>query len=271
MPSPFPGMDPYLEGPESFQGFHAGFIIYLIEALQSRLPQPYYAVAAERTTIGTTRAHIEPDASIIREEVPTPRDRSGGVATAEAVATEPVVVSVPRHALRETYLELYTRKADEEQLITVVEVLSPANKTPGDGNRSLYVRKQHQVLESQVHLVEIDLLRGGTHTTAVPLDWLRLNVPVYDYHVCIHHFDNLEDFFVYPIYLGGRLPSIAIPLLPGDGSVTVDLQAVFTRTYDAGPYARRIRYAGPVPPPEMPPAYTEWVTKLLREKGLRPA
>ena len=119
--------------------------------------------------------------------------------------------------------------------------------------------------------LKIDLLRAGTHTTAIPLDWLRLRVPHYDYHVCIHHFDNLEDFFIYPIYLGGGLPCIAIPLLPGDGSVQVDLQAVFNRTYDAGPYSRRIKYAGPVPPPEMPPAYVEWVTKRLCEKGLRTA
>src|SRR5262245_50035349 len=134
MPSPFPGMDPFLEGEVFFSDFHQSFAIYLREAIQALLPQPDYATAAERTRIGTTHAHIEPDTSVIREEVPTPRDRFGGVAVAEAIATEPVVVTVPHNQLRETYLELYTRKGDDEQLVAVIEVLSPSNKTPGDGN-----------------------------------------------------------------------------------------------------------------------------------------
>ena len=37
-----------------------------------------------------------------------------------------------------------------------------------------------------------------------------------------------------------RLPPLAIPLLPGDPDVTVDLQAVFDRAYDAGPYRREV-------------------------------
>ncbi|MGH3577865.1 MAG: DUF4058 family protein, partial [Mycobacterium sp.] len=54
----------------------------------------------------------------------------------------------------------------------VIEVLSPANKAAGSEGRRLYLAKQRQLLESQTHLLEIDVLRQGEHTAAPPLDWL---------------------------------------------------------------------------------------------------
>ena len=43
MPSPFPGMDPYLEAPAFWSGFRATFIVHIRAALTGRLPQGYYA------------------------------------------------------------------------------------------------------------------------------------------------------------------------------------------------------------------------------------
>ena len=82
--------------------------------------------------------------------------------------------------------------------------------------RDLYKRKQKEILASQVHLVEIDLLRGASTRQQ-----FRLNRPFdacgpFDYHVSVHGFDDLETFFVYPIRLEDCLPPVAIPLLPGD-------------------------------------------------------
>jgi hypothetical protein len=137
------------------------------------------------------------------------------------------------------------------------------NKTPGEHGRDLYRRKQRELLASQVHLVEIDFLRGGEHTTAVPLDLAEGACGAFDYHVSVHPFDDFETFFVYPIRLADRLPAIAIPLLPGDPSVTLDLQSVLDRCYDAGPYAREIRYGeDPVIPP-LQPDQAAWVERTL--------
>ena len=83
----------------------------------------------------------------------------------------------------------------------------------------------------------------------MPLNYLRAAAPKYNYHVCIKHFDNVEDHFVYPIALEERLPVIEIPLLPGDRAAVVDLQAALDRAYDTGPYRRRVRYTDPVPGP----------------------
>jgi hypothetical protein len=85
----------------------------------------------------------------------------------------------------------------------------------------------------------------------------------FDYHVCLHRFDNWEDFFVYPVRLADRLPEVAIGLLPGDGDVAVDLQDVFQRSYDAGPYRRRIRYRQTEPVPPLEPEARQWAARLL--------
>jgi hypothetical protein len=142
-------------------------------------------------------------------------------------------------------------------------VLSLTNKTMRSQGRRLYVRKQREIPASQIHLVEIDLLRGGRHTTAVPLRRARAKAGAFDYHVGIHRFDHVEDYFVDPIRLQHGLPEIAIPLLPGDPDVAIDLQEVFQRSYDAGPYRRRIRYRQSEPVPPLDAEARQWATRML--------
>ena len=86
----------------------------------------------------------------------------------------------------------------------------------------------------------------------------------FDYHVCVHRFDRLEEYVVYPIRLKNQLPIAAIPLLPGDGEVHVDLQAVFDRCYDAGPYRRRLDYSGQ-PDPPVGAAQRKWIQAVLTQ------
>jgi Protein of unknown function (DUF4058) len=184
---------------------------------------------------------------------------------------QPLVINVPSEAHRETRVDLYTNAGGEERLVTTIEILSLANKTPGAKGRDLYLRKQQEILESSTHLVEIDLLRGGQHTTAVPQNRLVNKAGAFDYHVSIHHFDNLEDFFVWPFHLEDNLPEIIVPLLPGDRPVVVDLQQLLNRCYDAGPYRRRVRYAAITPVPALRPEQAEWAQKILRERGILPS
>ncbi len=263
MPSPFPGMDPFLEHPAIFPGLHERLIAYLSESLQARLPEPYYAEIGERLWVETSDRSIGPDVYVLDDEARDREPRLGGdVALATDVRTQPVVVTVPQDELGESYVEIWA-SGETERVVTTIEVLSLTNKTAGVRGRELYLRKQREILASQVHLVEIDLLRGGQHTTAVPLRRARAKAGPFDYHVCIHRFDNLEDFFVYPIRLQDRLPEITIPLLPGDGDVVVDLQAIFQRSYDAGPYRRRIRYGHTAPVPPRDDETQAWAARLL--------
>lgn len=260
MPSPFPGMDPFLEHPAFFPDLHDSLIIYLREQLQERLPEPYYATSAERAEVELSQRHIGPNVAVLRAEVPTPP---------EATATQPVVVSVPTVETRETYLEIFARR-DTERLVAVVEVLSPSNKTPGDSFRERYLRKQREVFNSQVNLVEIDLLRMGVHTTRVPLAHLVQRTGPFHYHACVWRFDQPEDFFVYPFTLADRMPALAIPLLPGDEPVAVDLQAVYDRAYDTGPFRRRVPYAELNVVPALNEQWMAWVRDRLRAAGRLP-
>jgi hypothetical protein len=180
------------------------------------------------------------------------------------------MVTVPHEERRETFVDIFTSLDGQERLVTSIEILSPTNKTPGEHGRELYLQKQREILESKVHLAEIDLLRGGQHATAVPLERALEKTGPFDYHVCVHRFDYWEDYFVYPFLLKDSLPEIAIPLLPGDRPVAVDLQVIFDRCYDAGPYRRRVRYKDETPVPPLRPEQAEWATAVLKAKGILP-
>jgi hypothetical protein len=268
-------MDPFLEHPAIFPDLHDSMIIYLREAIQSRLPEPYYAGTSDRVWVEVSHRQIGPDIKVLRpgdDEHPT-NGWEGGVAVAVRLETrtKPAVITVPHDEYRETFLDIYTNLEGSERLVTSIEVLSRANKTPGEQGRELYIKKQREIIEAKVNLVEIDLLRAGQHSTAVPLDWAVARTGPFDYHVCLHLSDRWEDYLVYHFTLNDKLPEIPIPLLPGDQPIVVDLQAVFDRCYDAGPYRRRVRYHEISPVPPLRPDHAEWATRLLKEKGILPS
>ncbi len=265
MPSPFPGMDPYLEDPQSFLGLHLGMVTYLCECLQPSLPMPYYAEIGHRGWIEVCTPPADSFGDGLRAH---PRDAArvmanGGVATDSRTATRPLVIHVPHDERREPFVEIYAGRGKSRRLVTTIEVLSPSNKKPGEEGRDLYLRKQRELLKSKVNLMEIDLLRGGGHSTAVPHQRLVGKAGPFDYHVCVHQFDQWEDYFVYAIQLAEPLPVVNVPLLPGDGVVPVDLQAVFARSYDTGPYAREIDYLHDRPEPPLSPKQARWAKQCL--------
>jgi hypothetical protein len=268
MPSPFPGMDPYLENPGVFPDFHDRFIAYLSESMQPELPEPYVAALGRRAWVEVSERFIGPDVNVTRSFPSSGASAAAQVASAATVeVTEPIVVHVPHDEQVETRVELYVGRGQDRRLVTAIELLSPANKTAGERGRELYLRKQAELLDTKTHLIEIDLLRGGLHTTAVPEDRLQRKVAPTPYHVCAHRFDRFEDFFIYPIRLQDKLPTIAIPLLPGDGEIAISLQQVFERTYNAGPYHREIDYAGDVPPPPLSDSEREWTRQRVMSRA----
>ena len=261
MPSPFPGMDPFLEHPHFFAGLHGAMHTYIREALQRGCRRPTSPRSMSGYGSRTSARYVEPDTTVI-QGVNNIRSETGGVAV--AARTQPLVFEVTDDERTEMEVEIRTRRDDEgERLVTVIEVLSLANKTPGEKGRDLYLEKQREVLGSPVHLVEIDLLRGGEHTTPMSLERLRLKAGPYDYHISVHRFDQPGRFFIYPWKLDDAFPEFAIPLLPGDGQVPLDLGAVFTRCYDSGPYRRRVRYDPARLVPPLPAERVAWVRQML--------
>jgi len=270
MPSPFPGMDPYLENPDWFPCLHDSLIIGIMGSLQSRLPGLYYAQSRQRVWLEVSHRRVEPDVDVLHSgREPSLFERAnGGVAVAERVdLAEPVAVSVEtieHDPFEEPFVEIRRRHGSDDRLVASIEVISPANKTPGNPGREKYLAKQAELLAAAAHLIEIDLLRGGTHVAAVPRDLAAEKAGPFDYHVCVRRFDRPNVFLVYPIGLEQRLPAIAIPLLPGDPDVPLALQPLFDRAYDEGPYRRTIHYGeDPIVPP-LRPERLEWVKAAIK-------
>lgn len=254
MPSPFPGMDPFVEG-QDWEDFHTGFIAELSAALVPRV-RPRYVVRKER------RVYVEhsfpDDDHLVRADVAVmsgPRELSESAAPASAEAAgSPVVVHLPKpEERREAFLTLRDRQTME--VVTVIELLSPANKRPaGDGRRE-YLSKRESILGSGTHLVELDLLRGGERLPTVePL-------PAGDYYafVCRRRRYQAE---VYAWTLRDRLPTIPLPLASDDPDVSIDLEEVFTSTYDRAGYDYSLDYRRPIRP-ALPEHDASWLAEIM--------
>lgn len=271
MPSPFPGMDPYLEDPTLWPGVHHRLITYIANALQQQVRPRYHARIGERIYILHPPRALYPDVLLIRRPVGEPAPvgvytqvTERAVTTKEEEFETPIVLTLPPVEHREPFIEIV--HAAGEEVVTVIEVLSPANKAVGEGQR-LYHRKQQEILNSAAHLVEIDLLAEGSHTVAIPEDG-KASLPPHRYLVSVNRAPDKYRFELYPIPLQRRLHHIRAPLREPDPDVVVDLQAVFTQCYDDGGYADFVDYRRP-PQAMLSPEEAAWVDGLLRGKGAK--
>lgn len=236
MPSPFPGMDPYLEVSRLFEDFHAKFINYLQESLADLVSEQYDVRVREKVYL----VHSDEDDAIIAKRiepdvaVTTREPQEGSVVTKESVTIlEPVVVPlVSPGTVRETEIEIIHR--DSQSLVTCLEVLSPSNKD--SRGRALYDEKRQSILLRPVHLVELDLLFHGQRMT------FARRLPPGDYYAMVSRSEKRPLCDVYAWSVRQRLPQIPVPLKQPDPDVTLDLQEVFETTFERGRYARSIDY-----------------------------
>ncbi|MBI2808044.1 MAG: DUF4058 family protein [Planctomycetes bacterium] len=260
MPNPFPGMNPFLEKPSLWPSFHQRFITYLADAIDPLLPENHSADLGVRVYTSAPSNGMYPDV-FVAKHAQKKKGRNGTTAILEA--DPPLEVEYWAEEIREPFIKI-RMGPDPGKLIAVIELLSPANKTPGKG-RTLYLRKQARVLRSTTHLMEIDFLRAGEHTVAVQLDTLPENH--WDYLVCLHRGRSRSKFECWPIPLQDRLPRIHVPLSKKDTDVVVDLQTVLDRCCETAT-GRRIDYSQECPPP-LSKKNAKWIDELLRKKKLR--
>ncbi len=295
MPSPFPGMDPYLEGPDFWRDLHQSYITYIREALNALLPPAYVAKVDERLYVQPGGGQILPDVAVLHSRTrPTPQTRQGGETNLEtggvAVAERPddapgesadgpsdrersaaaplTLTLLPDDGPSEPYIEIY-KTGDRSRVVTTIELLSPSNKTSGAGRRA-YVEKQREILHSPTHLLEIDLLREGQDTLVAPRPHIGADRQRRcDYLISLHRGYNRYTFELWPVRLREPLPLVLVPLDPNTPDIVLDLQTVFTRCYDASGYGRSLDYSQDAEPP-LEGDDTAWADQLLREQNLRP-
>ena len=243
MPSPFPGMDPYLEDPSRWPDVHHGLIGTLCRMLVGQLA-PRYIVRAEERVYDSGeedagRSVIVPDLRVARR----PGERRPFAAGGPATIAEPIELELLDEEVHEARLAVLYR--EYRQLTAVIEVVSPTNKVWGAAGRDSYVRKRAEVAASPAHFVEIDLLRSGT-----PL-YAKEMFPPHEYlvHVSRATGGPRRRHQFWPIELDQALPVIAIPLRAGDPDAGLDLQAALTAVYAERRYDLDIDYTrDPVPP-----------------------
>jgi hypothetical protein len=238
MPSPFPGMNPYLEQEDAWRDFHERFLPHVAEALSPQV-SPAYLVKLEQNLYiherGADERHL-----LGYGDVTVSQTRGAGPAnTATAVLTSPRRILLPRVDVEsESYLEIRDRQT--RRLVTVIELLSPTNKRPGD-DRQRYLAKRAGLLRSDAHFVELDLLRGWPR---MPFD----EPPAGDYCVLVSRVEDRPRAEFWPLGLRDPLPEIPIPLQAPHPDARLDLQAVLHRVYDAAYYRDYIYDGTPWPP-----------------------
>ena len=257
MPSPFPGMDPYLESPTHWSDFHPTFIQCLREAIADRLPENYFARVGELLML------IAPDVSRpkgVGPDVFVGREPQVAGAGTAAIAAAPRIA--PSLLSNIEYLDPHTEayieivRLPDQQTVAVVELFSPTNKS-SDG-RGFYMEKRQQLLRQRVHIIELDLIRAGRRLQ------LDRPLPSGDYHAFISRGDRRPYCEVYPWSVRDPLPMLPIPLLAPDPDVEVDLGPAFAEAYRRGRYDRLVKYHEPPPPPSFSQADAEWIVATIR-------
>ena len=252
MASPFPGMNPYLEQEDVWHDFHERFIPAAAGTIDSQVGTDYIVKIDEHVYIHELpdgRDHLlgRADSFVARQPRAEPDRSAAGVLAAPAMVTLPMVD-------RESQSIIEIRDRRNREVVTVIEVLSPSNKSVGP-DREQYLGKRGQLLASHASFVEIDLLRAGPR---MPM----MDLPDCDYCVMVSRVQHRPRADLWPIHIRERLPVIPIPLRPGEPEPQLDLQATLNRVYDEAGYHKYI-YDDSANPP-LSDNDRQWATSVVR-------
>jgi len=258
--NPFPGMNPFFE--QQWGDAHHMLIAYLRDALQEQLPADLVARTEEEEVITLGPAQrsqtYRPDVTV--REPWTFKEPAVATVTPPPASIEPISVFLDEQMHH--WLEIREARG---RLITVIELLSPSNKLPGD-DRERYLRKRRDFIQSGANLVEIDLVRQGTAVFPTPAARLLLETGAC-YSVAVFRTTRPKQLEVYPICLRNPLPAIRVPLRPTDADVAVDLQPLINQCHERGRY-HSLDYRSELIPP-LGPDDAAWADSLLRHHQLR--
>ncbi len=261
MPSPFPGMNPYLEHPELWAGVHLLMIAALTDSLAPQL-RPKYGVAVEvriyETSLEKSLLVGIPDMTIKRHtSVANPI--MSNVAVAEP-SVQPLTVTIPSpEIVKQGYLEV--REVATGEVVTAIEIISPINKRSGAGRKAYKIKRQ-RVLKSSTHLVEIDLLRAGK-----PMPILDNNIES-NYRILVSRSNRRPLADLYAFNLQNAIPSFPLPLQEGDLEPLIDLQSLLNGLYDRAGYDLVVDYSQE-PLPALSETDGAWADGVLKEQVLR--
>jgi hypothetical protein len=267
MKSPFPGMDPYIEACGLWGDFHSSLISEIKRGLARVAPDRYLVRTQERSYLvlvepeGKETHSFLPDVSVSTTQArkkPT-RKQSGTAVLEPGEGVQPVSLrALVTESHQEAFVEIY-ETTPEQRLVTCIEVLSPSNKRPNTPGWDDYLRKRQSLLLENVHLVEIDLLRGGQRLPMFD-PW-----PDYVYTLLLARAHKFQRCLVWPGHFRAPLPPIPIPLADPDPDLTLDLQPMIDSVYEVSRYGHSIDYTRPLSP-RLGPEDAAWLKRQLRDR-----
>lgn len=262
MPSPFPGMDPYLENPLIWPDIHHRLIGAIAHEIEEHVGDRYYVSVERRVYVSEPDepdAYRIPDVSVVSASGNGDTPAPGSVQRIEASEATVVTVQLPvPDQIREYFLEV--RDLQSGRLVTAIELLSPTNKRPGVG-RAAYESKRIEILATRTNLVEIDLLRAGR-----PMRFSG-QVKDGDYRILVRR-GGRSSATLYAFGVRNAIPEFPLPLQQDDEEPVIYVGSLLRELYDHGRFLARLNYAEePVPP--LSRADADWADKLLREHELR--
>lgn len=276
MPTPFPGMDPYLERPALWHGIHNRLITAIADVLSPILRPRYFVAVEEHSYLddnSSTSFMDVPDVGVIGPYTREPL-HTGPVALLELPrVAEPQVIDLPMsEEVRVTYLsiqevgesdvaaELFLEGEDGMKVVTILEILLPWNKASKEG-RMQYAHKRRKIFNSSTNLVEIDLLRSGTR-------FVQTKSAGEHYNILVSDAQMRPQAHFYPFTVQQPIPAFHLPLQADDEWPLLDLNTILHDLYDRAGYDLRINYRQePIPAFEEDDAV--WLEKLLRQATLR--
>lgn len=249
---PFPGMDPFLEDVQHRRGFHNALAYEITRQLNRQIVPTYYAEVEIHTiselVIGSDRRERYPDVAVFERDPQTILPHPA-LATLTPVSEQRVAVENEPEKMRS--IRLTMRETGE--LVAMIEILSYGNKV-GKG-LELYREKREGILLSDVHLIEIDLLRGGIRPGAELQDDPKIEC---EYVVLVNRIGSRRISDIWKVALNTELPTIPIPLLYPDPDAVLDLTSVVRSIYRELRYDVILNYGDPVPAPKLRPEMVQW-------------
>ncbi|MFM9963169.1 MAG: DUF4058 family protein [Planctomycetaceae bacterium] len=277
MPSPFPGMDPYLENPHLWPDVHHSLAGQIRDQLNHVLPGEFFAQMEQRMEVGILDDEEDEDVSRYIPDVSINAAAWSDRGESVAVIEQPRAIISPSEewdvdVKMHKHLFVEVREASgQHRLVTLIEIVSPSNKRGKD--RKAFIDKQNEVIANDASLVEIDLLRTGRRilpSEEIEQRLKRRKIRA-DYLVLIgrawDRTPSRQHYQLFPFTLRDTLPVIPIPLREDDAEPTLDLQFLLQRVYDGGPYRRgAVNYSQP-PDPPLTEAESTWAAQFLTPRN----
>lgn len=252
MSSPFPGMDPYLEGylwPDVHNALASKIRQLLTPLIRPKYVARLEVYLSEDPCPADEIGILYPDVEVLESRSQQPPFSSSSSGSALTITPPALSLPVPQFVqVRLASVEI--RDTASNRLVTSIEILSPVNKRePG---LTTYRQKRQRLYDAKVHLLELDFLRRGTRPFVQP------RLPDVPYCVALTR-SQAKQIEIWPIELARSLPVVPVPLNATEADVPLDLQAALDAIYDEAAYDLSLDYSQSPPPPALADADLEWL------------